>query len=242
MFHHEKLLVELGNVLADFAIDGMRAQLQAGKWALMEHPEDLGRCASGGVPAAIWQFPECLDLLKQSQTVTLGLLQSDFGTPYLKPTRLLGRLPNLESLGFPGLPEFDNNWNYLGPIPRSNKYTQTLAKKPNEAVFRTTGTAAWPPLLCGAIAALIAQAFLGLQTSQETPPGAAAPETRNGEVPKQSAEGVGFWGFGLFPPWIWAPQKGGRGVWEAQGVLRRRRPLLPGKVETVGETSKASRV
>ena len=123
--------MKLGNTLADYAIDATHTQLQTGKMALMEHPEDLGKCPWGGVPAAIWQFAECNSLLEYPGVLTLGLLQSSFGTDYLKPTRL-GRWPGMETLDFVGPPQFDEEWSYKGPIPRSSNYKASLVRRASD--------------------------------------------------------------------------------------------------------------
>ena len=54
--------IRLGHTLANYAIEAMHAHLGLGGLALMEHPEDLGKCPSEGVPAARWQFAECISL------------------------------------------------------------------------------------------------------------------------------------------------------------------------------------
>ena len=81
----------------------------------------------------------------------MGLRQSDFGTAYAKPTRLLIKLDvDFEELIFSGAPVFDNDGYYLGPIPQdtSLKPAASLVKRKGDSAFRTTGTAAWAPLLC----------------------------------------------------------------------------------------------
>ena len=46
----------------------------------------------------------------------------------------------------------------MGPIPES-KGTVTLARRPSNTAFRTTGTSAWPPRLCSEIAKLLQASF-----------------------------------------------------------------------------------
>ena len=61
--------------------------------ALFENPEDLGAIESGehrGVrPASMWQWDAFQTLLQQQFVETIAFYQQDFGTEYLKPTRLL---------------------------------------------------------------------------------------------------------------------------------------------------------
>ena len=157
---------------------------------------------------------------------------------------------------FQGPPQFNREWNYLGPIPRSSDYKTTLARRPTDKHFRTTGTATWPPLMCRAIANLVGKAFMDSPkqpaeggeepNSSKTP----APQADVGEGSAGDPEfgqdqtagaaevsgAEGFWGAGLG-----APRRVGN-QWEASGFLRWRRPVFPGAVETGKQAPKTSRL
>lgn len=159
---------KLGNALADFSYQAVLAQLRQpppNNCVVQESPEDLGVVLSGKykgiVPATIWQFPQhqqCVD----AGAVSLGLRQSDFGMPYAKPTRLLLKvLRPLPASFFVGMPVFNANNTYAGPIPRSSTHSTTLAKTSRFEKFRTTGTAAWPSELCKTLVELMSVAPQG---------------------------------------------------------------------------------
>ena len=158
-------IVQLGNILSDFTMEAI--QLQAANvpgLVFIEFPEDLGAVRGGpnhGIrPASFWQWPEMEVIRKIPGFKEMGILQSTFLAPYLKPTRILvkGELAEApagvdakEGLYFQGPPTFCQMGFYLGPIPHRSASAmglQTLARKAGESGFRTTGTAAWPPKLC----------------------------------------------------------------------------------------------
>jgi hypothetical protein len=148
-----KKSAELANILVDFTFEVVEAQAKTTPGlVIVEFPEDLGAMTAGkwqGIrPASIWQWPQLQNLLKDPSFWTAGLKQQDFGTEYLKPTRLLLRLDDTHDQRlFRGLPQFDDDGIYLGPIPKGFS-NWSLAKKPGDTAFRTAGTAAWPPGLC----------------------------------------------------------------------------------------------
>ena len=116
---------ELGNILGDFSYEALRRQLRhPRRFAAMEQPENLGRVKKmripGHWPASMWQFPQHQDLLKEfPELVTVALAQVDFGAAYVKPTRLLIRTSGpLHNEMYPGLPSFDADGWYMGPLPR----------------------------------------------------------------------------------------------------------------------------
>ena len=146
--------VRLGNILGDFAFEALEAQsLQTPGFGGLEFPEDLGAVRGGqwaGVrPASLWQW-DALSTLRKSFR-EFGILQSDFGAPYLKPTRILLKATPAPATLYEGPPTFDNQGYYTGPIPRCSAKQlglTTLARQAGDSVFRTTGTAAWPDKLC----------------------------------------------------------------------------------------------
>lgn len=155
----EKAAVRQGTVLAKFAIAAVHAQLasSATAMALLEHPEDLGTAARGR-PASIWQWPEARALTNEPNAASIAIHQSSFGTAYPKPTRLTGRLPDLHLVGAQGWPTFCPQGRYLGPLAKPQAQT-TLRRQPNDAGFRTTGTAAWPSQLCQWVAQQILKGY-----------------------------------------------------------------------------------
>ena len=166
----------LGNILADFSYEAILAQLRSNPegCALMEHPENLGRVQAGPytncIPASIWQWPEHDECVKAGAS-SVGLRQLDFGTSYVKPTRLIIKVTGpLPSTFFQGLPTFAENGDYVGPIPRTQG-TTTLVRRPGDSAFRTTGTAAWPEDLCKTLCGLLqASILVGVpSTLQESP-------------------------------------------------------------------------
>ena len=153
--------VRIANALTDFAFEAFGCQVVTCPGiAFLEFPEDLGAVTSGkfagSVPASIWQFPKFAELLELPGVQTGALRQQDFGTLYIKPTRLIFKAaaPASDPKIFWGPPKFDSLGCYLGPVPKLpyNANTVTLARGPGEVGFRTTGTAAWPPQLCEWIA------------------------------------------------------------------------------------------
>ncbi|CAE8681799.1 unnamed protein product, partial [Polarella glacialis] len=145
--------IRQANFLTDFSFECLKSQRRTRPGlCIMEFPEDLGAIAhgkwQGARPASIWQWPEFAELLADKSFATLGLRQSDFGTPYVKPTRFLLRLPVISPAPvFFGAPTFDGEGFYTGPIPKFTT-SLTLARQAGETGFRTSGTAAWPPDMC----------------------------------------------------------------------------------------------
>lgn len=145
-------LNRVGSLLADFALDSMLDMAELKGVGLLEFPEDLG-CVQHGSwkgtrPASLWQWPQMNKIREDPSFREVGVLQKDFGTPYLKPTRLLmlnvDVLPTGPSV-FHGPPTFATDGTYMGPIPRTSTLgLQTLVRKTHDTNFPTTGTAAWP--------------------------------------------------------------------------------------------------
>ena len=176
---------ELANTLVDFNFSAMEAHVAHEDTILaLEFPEDLGRIGKGEWkderPASIFQWPNFADLIQKPHVVTGGLRQCDYGTPYVKPTRMILRFPGTaESLPsfFLGPPIFDDMGNYLGPIPRTVGKVG-LAKTSKYEPFRTTTTAAWPDLLCKDLARLtiLSQAGTSAKRQRVEEPGKNPPD------------------------------------------------------------------
>ena len=199
----------LANYLCDFTWTALLLQAETAGLLVAEFPEDLGAAAAGewkGTrPASFWQFPQFQELLGKPGVHTLGLRQSDFSAPYVKPTRLVVRAHMAPATFFPGAPVFDSAGFYTGPIPKTDFKTAkliTLAKKPGETGFRTTGTAAWADEMCSWVANSINQSSTAsvevpagevaanfsadvskeglIRGSTKSPPGDSPPKSRNG--------------------------------------------------------------
>ena len=111
------LQARCANILVDFTALALAEQLKnVPGLVILEHPEDLGK-AGNDVPGSIWQFETIKELAKQPGVVTGALRQSDFGTTYQKPTRLLCRLPGIEDHTFVGWPRFEDGVQDLIPQP-----------------------------------------------------------------------------------------------------------------------------
>ena len=81
-----------------------------------------------------------------------ALYQCDFGTVYLKPTRLLTNVPLARNLLVVGPPQTDEQGNYLGPLQKRNWQGPEMIGKASSGSFGTQGSEAWPRELCQAIA------------------------------------------------------------------------------------------
>ena len=154
---------EVGNILGDFSFEALRRQLRHPRlFAVMEQPENLGRVkrprVAGHWPGSMWQFHQHEALLQQfPELQTLALAQVDFGAPYVKPTRLLIRTGGpVHKEMYAGLPKFDSEGWYLGPLPR--KAGAPLIGHDGEN-FATSASAAWPPQLCAWVAESILLTF-----------------------------------------------------------------------------------
>jgi hypothetical protein len=166
-----------GTGMAKFACDVLRLALTTTRnqqsWlpvlVLLEHPEDLGRTKKG-TPASIWQLPWTREL--QDHGALRGAMhQCHYGAPFAKPTGLLfnfGELVPLVSLGFP---TFDPRTGaYKGPLPRSCGHPphESLGGT-KDGTFKTSGTGAYPPAMCEAIAQRLALAITGAFSVTRSP-------------------------------------------------------------------------
>ncbi len=85
---------------------------------LFIHPEDLGR-ADRGSPASIWQLPELRTWANKWGLRRYGTHQCRFGqSDWPFPIGILSSHPLPHALFTPGWPTFDDNKQYIGPVPR----------------------------------------------------------------------------------------------------------------------------
>ena len=104
------------NELVDFTFFAQQAQLEHhDSMTLLEHPEDLGAVCRN-MPGTMWDFEAARDMMARSDVTTSALYQSDFGVPYAKPTRLMGRMRGLENVVKVGPPVFDKSGKHLGAL------------------------------------------------------------------------------------------------------------------------------
>ena len=171
----KKRKVQLANTLMDLTWKAMIIQAKnVPGIVLAEFPEDLGKVQDGPMqgqsPSSLWQDAKFEEFMQLPGTSTMGLHQSDFGAPYLKPTRITMKgAPSKAKRVYPGLPMFSADNDYLGPIPKVSARElglTTLARQANEAEFRTTGTAAWPPELAEWAADSIHESALQAENSR----------------------------------------------------------------------------
>ena len=90
---------------------------------LLDFPEDLGAVRPGVVPASLWQLSESRGLLKNEFMATAALKNSWFLEGLERPLRVLGNLVDVAALQAQGLPKFNPDESYKGPLlltPKSN--------------------------------------------------------------------------------------------------------------------------
>ena len=126
---------------------------------LLEQPEDLGRLATGPYkgqrPASMWQWPAMNKVANLPKVTTLALHQSSFGTGYPKPTRLLLLgVRHVPDFCYVGLPTYDDDGSYVGPLPRLHGQP-SVRDRATSGPFKTTGTEQWPIRMCQWIAAML---------------------------------------------------------------------------------------
>ena len=155
---------QLGNTMTDFTYKGFEIQvIDVGGIAVFENPEDLGAVKHGkhrGIrPASMWQWEQFEQLLCHQQVATVAFYQQDFGTEYLKPTRLmLGNFEARHDSFCQGPPHFDDQGFYEGPLQQRESATRLVGT--SGAGFATTGTEQWPSEMCRWIAVSILQQFV----------------------------------------------------------------------------------
>lgn len=119
----ERKKAEWGNTLKEFTFEAIALALQLDvDMILFENPEDLGAMQSGPYegqrPASMWQDVGFEHMVQTGLVQTVGFYQQDFGTDYLKPTRLLLKGFDMHDSFAQGQPEFDDQGRYLGPLQK----------------------------------------------------------------------------------------------------------------------------
>ena len=124
---------------------------------LSEFPEDLG-ATDTGVPASLWQMKQFQDNLTKQGMRTFALFQCEFGAMTPKPTRFISDLRYFEGTFYLGAPQFDNNWKYMGPLPRGCPHPgqhDALIGVNAEGQWKTAPAAHYPGPLCLFLASAI---------------------------------------------------------------------------------------
>ena len=124
---------------------------------LFEHPEDLGKTLSGDKPASVWQLEEMRQFVESGKAFTFAIFQCHFGAQSPKPTRFVTTFPLAETFPWQGWPEFDEDRNYLGPLPAACSHQFHVKKLigKEKGKWKTADSAAYPPPLCRWLAQLI---------------------------------------------------------------------------------------
>ena len=146
-----------GNVMTDFSFQVCKLVQNTDAMVFFDNPEDLGAVQSGPYqgqrPASMWQWPTFQELLQDPDYVTCAFYQSDFGTDYLKPTRLLLKSVDAETeVMFKGLPQFDDQGFYQGPLQRRQTEVRLIGQQAGK--FCTSGTEQWPSSFCKWVATI----------------------------------------------------------------------------------------
>ena len=141
--------------------------MNTGGFFLFEHPEPLGTVKTGDVPGSVWDFPNMRSLIESTQSATWGIHQCFFGSETPKPTRLGSNLP--EALRFGQCWHIlDESGKYLGPLGMCPHNHDVALIGRDEAGWKTSAAAAYPPLFCEYLARLIFSATTGIQSVAES--------------------------------------------------------------------------
>ena len=147
----ERKKANWGNTMTDFSFQVCKAVQNLDTMLIFENPEDLGAVQAGHYrgqrPASMWQWPAVQELLDSGKFQTCAFYQSDFGTAYLKPTRLFLKDFEMEKGTMaPGMPQFDDQGFYQGPLQRRQTEVQLIGQYGGK--FTTAGTEQWPSAFC----------------------------------------------------------------------------------------------
>ena len=186
----ERKKANWGNTMTDFSFQVCKAVQNMDTMLIFENPEDLGAVQAGHYrgqrPASMWQWPAVQELLDSGKFQTCAFYQSDFGTAYLKPTRLFLKDFEMEKDTMaPGMPQFDDQGFYQGPLQRRQTEVQLIGQYGGK--FTTAGTEQWPSAFCR----WVAQKILKRWTTLHTLSACGGGETANG-VEKQKSLDKGY--------------------------------------------------
>ena len=160
---HDRKLSNLGNYFFEQSLQVAAAVCAKGGFFLLEHPEQLGRVATGDIPGSAWDWPEVRDFVQSSGAACWALHQCLFGAETSKPTRFASNLPAAQAFGVHWHSLRDDG-TYAGPLgqcPHSHDFNLIGFSDG----WRTAAAAAYPPELCKYLAFLIFSAMSGLQAT-----------------------------------------------------------------------------
>lgn len=147
--------VELANSFVEQTIEACRAASLAQSAYFIEHPEDLGATVDNQQPASIFALEELHKLAQETGAVTAAFHQCPWNSLSQKPTRVVSTLPIKDSNVFDNKlyfewPQLDKFGFYHGPLPRKcGHFHPPLIKRTlDDASFRTSLAAAYPPQMC----------------------------------------------------------------------------------------------
>lgn len=145
------------NFLLSQSFATMNICLEVGCDFLFEHPEDLGKTINGDKPASVWQLEEMRKFVESGSAFTFAIFQCHFGAQSPKPTRFVTTFPLAKSFPWQGWPQFDEDRNYLGPLPSACSHQFHVRKLigKEKGKWKTADSAAYPPPLCKWLAQLI---------------------------------------------------------------------------------------
>ena len=155
---------QAANLLIDRSLAACSVMISLQRVFLLEHPEQLG-ISSGLVPASIWELPAFGTLLDEG-ACTAAIFQCTFNAPTSKPTRLaVSREKFADEAGllqYKGMPRLRADGTYAGPLPKTcphQSHQDSLIGKMPDGSWRTAPAAAYPPMLCKAMASYLWHAF-----------------------------------------------------------------------------------
>ena len=177
-----------GNLFVVQSLEACRAAHTAGALFLTEHPEHLGRTASGHVAASIWQLAEMTSLANECGAIAVAIYQCEWGAETLKPTRFLSTLaPSslLNTVGHQGWPRFREGSVYSGPLPDKcpHGFHSKKLLGQQDGVFVTAAAANYPAELCEMLSASVISSFLKM-----SPVGEEDNEEKGGELTSDDEE------------------------------------------------------
>ena len=162
----------MDNAFIKYNFQVLKAVASARGMGLTEHPEDLG-ATPRGTPASFWQLEEC-DELEQLGYSSWAIHQSDFATPYAKPSRFMDN-SNVGNHQYSGWPLFDADDRYLGLLPHRGRMPYSLERQAGDDCFRIGPTAFYPAELNKFLADIVCKDYL---TRNKLPPVPSEGETR----------------------------------------------------------------
>ena len=162
---------ELGNLFVVQMLEACKAAHTSGAMFLTEHPEHLGRTASGHVAASIWQLAEVKALANECGAVTFAIFQCEFGAETSKPTRFMTTLSASSTALHQGWPVFQGQQDYCGPLPPAcphGRHAKRLLGQQN-GVFLTAAAANYPADLCKFLAGAIVKSCHSMHSLKKRP-------------------------------------------------------------------------